>query len=196
MITIRPSLIPGRWREGYALDLHTESSTHVGDDEYGHPQFETKRSPAGELLFRIKYRLDRSAVPELVECAAAFVRAWHPPIDMIVPVPPTRVRALQPVIVLGEALAKDIGVDFCGDCVRRTKEVPELKDVYDYDERVRLLIDAHGVDRARVAGRKVLLFDDLYRSGATMSSIAAALNDLGGSGDVFALTVTRTRSRR
>jgi predicted amidophosphoribosyltransferase len=168
----------------------------VGDDEYGHPQFETKRSPAGELLFRIKYRLDRSAVPELVECVAAFVRSWHPPIDMIVPVPPTRVRALQPVIVLGEALAKDIGVDFCGDCVRRTKEVPELKDVYDYDERVRLLIDAHGVDRARVAGRKVLLFDDLYRSGATMSSIAAALNDQGGSGDVFALTVTRTRSRR
>lgn len=63
MITIRPSLIPGRWREGYALDLHTESGTHVGDDEYGHPQFETKRSPAGELLFRIKYRLDRSAIP-------------------------------------------------------------------------------------------------------------------------------------
>jgi competence protein ComFC len=47
-----------------------------------------------------------------------------------------------------------------------------------------------------VAGRKVLLFDDLYRSGATMSSIAAALHDQGGSGDVFALTVTRTRSRR
>lgn len=72
MITIRPSLIPGRWREGYALDLHTESSTHVGDDQYGHP----------------------------------------------------------------------------------------------------------------------------HRSGATMSSIAAALHDQGGSANVFALTVTRTRSRR
>ncbi len=196
MITTRPSLIAGRWREGYALDLHTESSTHVGDDEYGHPQFETKRSPAGELLFRLKYRLDRSSIPELVEAATAFVRSWHPPIDMIVPVPPTRPRALQPVLVLGEALAKEIGVDFVEDCIRRIKEAPELKNVYDYDERMRLLADAHELDRARVAGKKVLLFDDLYRSGATMSSIAAALHDQGNAEDVFALTVTRTRSRR
>jgi hypothetical protein len=43
LITIRPSLIPGRWREGYALDLHTENAIHIGDDEYGHPQFDTKR---------------------------------------------------------------------------------------------------------------------------------------------------------
>jgi predicted amidophosphoribosyltransferase len=196
MITIRPSLIPGRWREGYALDLHTESAIHVGDDEFGHPQFDTKRSPAGELLYRLKYRLDRSAIPELVEAAAAFVRSWHPPVKIVVPVPPTRTRTLQPVLILGEALAKEIGIEFSPNCIRRAKEVPELKDVYDYNERVRLLADAHEVDAPKVAGRKVLLFDDLYRSGATMSSIAAALHDQGNCEEVFALTVTRTRSRR
>jgi len=42
----------------------------------------------------------------------------------------------------------------------------------------------------------VLLFDDLYRSGATMNAIAAALLDEGGAADVFALAITRTRSKR
>ena len=110
--------------------------------------------------------------------------------------PPTRPRALQPLLVLGEALAKEIGVEFVQNCIRRTKEIPELKNIYDYDERLRLLADAHEVDRSRVGGKKVLLFDDLYRSGATMGSIAAALHDQGNAEDVFALTVTRTRSRR
>lgn len=42
----------------------------------------------------------------------------------------------------------------------------------------------------------MLLFDDLFRSGATMNSITAALYDDGKVADVFALTVTRTRSHR
>jgi predicted amidophosphoribosyltransferase len=178
------------------LDLHTLSSTHVGDDEFGHPQFDTKRSPAGELLYRLKYRADRTAVPELVEALVSFVCSWRPPIDAIVPVPPTRARSLQPVLLLGEALGKGIGVDFGADWVRRAKDVPESKNVFEYHERVRLLADAHDLDESRVAGRKILIFDDLYRSGATMNSVAAALEDRGRASETFALTLTRTRSRR
>jgi hypothetical protein len=37
---------------------------------------------------------------------------------------------------------------------------------------------------------------DLYRSGATMDAITAALYDDGRVADVFALTVTRTRSHQ
>jgi predicted amidophosphoribosyltransferase len=77
--------------------------------------------------------------------------------------------------------------------VKRTRDVPELKDVYEYDERMRLLSDVHTVDKAQVQGRKVLLFDDLYRSGATMNAITAALYDQGNAADVFALAITRTR---
>ena len=89
MIEFHPTRIPGRWRDGYALDLHTVSSTYVGDDEFGHARFETQRSPAGELLI-----------------------------------------------------------------------------------------------------------DDLFRSGATMNSITASLYDDGRVADVFALTMTRTRSNQ
>ena len=60
--------------EGYALDLHTTSSTFLGYDGYGHPQFETVRSELGELLYKLKYRADPSAVDSIAETAAGFLK--------------------------------------------------------------------------------------------------------------------------
>jgi competence protein ComFC len=117
-------------------------------------------------------------------------------VDIIIPVPPTRARAAQPVLVLAEGISKGLNLSYAPACVTRTRDVPELKNVYDYDERIRLLSGAHAVDRQRVAGRRVLLFDDLYRSGATMNAITAALYEDGSAKDVFALALTRTRSNQ
>jgi len=63
-------------------------------------------------------------------------------------------------------------------------------------DRTKLLDDLHTVDKAATQGKTILLFDDLYRSGATMNAIAAALRDAGLVADVYSLTVTRTRSHR
>ena len=62
MVQVQPVRIPGRWRDGRALDIHTVSSVYVGDDELGDAQFDTKRSDMGELLYRLKYRADRLVV--------------------------------------------------------------------------------------------------------------------------------------
>jgi len=164
--SLRALEIPGRWREGYALDLHTVLSTFLGDDAYGHARFDTERAVAGELLYRLKYRGDPSAVDALVEAAASFVRSWDPPLDVLVPVPASRPRTREPVLALGAALAKDLKLEFTPDSLRRTRDMPELKDVYQYDERFRLLAGLQEVDRAIVQGRGVLLLDDLFRSGA------------------------------
>jgi len=43
MTPIAPPRVPGRWRAGYALDVHTHHSTFLGHDQFGHPQFDTKR---------------------------------------------------------------------------------------------------------------------------------------------------------
>ncbi len=195
MAEAHPMRIPGRWREGYALDYHIVSSVYIGDDEFGHPQFDTTRTELGELLFRLKYRSDQSVIGELVDAAARFVEAWQPGADVLVPVPATRPRAMQPVMLLGEALAGRLGLPLGADLVRKVRDVPELKNVHEFDERLRLLEGVHEVDRSQAQGRRVLLFDDLYRSGATMNAITEALYDQGGSAEVFALTITRTRSR-
>jgi len=53
MVNIRPMRIPGRWRAGYVLDYHTLSSAYLGDDEYGHPMFDTKRSETDRIRARL-----------------------------------------------------------------------------------------------------------------------------------------------
>jgi competence protein ComFC len=192
---VQPIRIPGRWREGYVLDYHTLSSTYLGDDEYGHPMFDTTRSEVGELLYRLKYRSDKAVLDELVDTAASFVRSWNPGVTILVPVPPSRARSEQPVHLVAERLGTKIGIPVHPSAVTRVKETPELKNVYAYDERLRLLEGAHRVEASVVRGHRVLLFDDLYRSGATMNAITATLYDEGAVADVYALALTRTRSR-
>ncbi len=196
MVTVRPMKIPGRWRDGYALDYHTVRSVYLGDDEFGHAQFDTQRSDIGELLYRLKYKSDGLAVAPLVETAARFITSWNPGVNLIVPVPPSRPRLYQPVMVLADALAQQLSLPCAPSCVSKTRDVPELKNVYAYDERTQLLSGAHSIDKGQVQGRRVLLFDDLYRSGATLNAITAALYDQGAAADVFALTITRTRSNQ
>lgn len=193
VLKTNPRAVPGRWREGYVLDLHSISSSHVGDDAYGHPTFNTVRSPVGEMLYRLKYSNDPKALGPICEALARFVRKWKPGADLIVPVPPSRKRAKQPVLLLATGLAEELKLPVAGLAVSTTVALPEMKDVHGYDSRMKLLKGAFKV--AGVKGRKVLLLDDLYRSGATMNAIAGALYE-GGAADVVALAVTQTRSNR
>jgi predicted amidophosphoribosyltransferase len=190
-----PRRINGAWRQGFALDLHTLSSEYAGDDEFGHPRFNTVRTEVGELLYQLKSKGDKTALVPLTKALAKQLEEWKPPVDLIVPVPPSTKRAVPPVMVLAEALSKEIGVALA-DCVTRTRDIPQLKNVTDLDERTKLLQGLHSVDKTVTQGRTILLFDDLYRSGATMNSIAAELRDNGLAADVYALAVTRTRSNR
>ena len=82
------------------------------------------------------------------------------------------------------------------DCVTKTRNVPQLKNILDLDERVKLLEGLYTIDKSVTQGKSILLFDDLYRSGATMNAITAELYVSGKATDVFALTITRTRSHR
>jgi predicted amidophosphoribosyltransferase len=88
-----------------------------------------------------------------------------------------------------------LGLPVSSGCLVKTKDLPELKNVFDYNERLSLLAGAFNVVPAEVAGRTVLLLDDLYRSGATMNAVADALKEFGGAADVYVLAITRTRRK-
>jgi competence protein ComFC len=194
-VEIHPRKIRGKWAEGYALDLHTTSSTFLGYDGYGHPQFETVRSDLGELLYKLKYRADPSAVDSIAEAAAEFLtEKWRVNVDLIVPVPPSNTgRKRQPVLEVATAISERTGIGLCLDGLVKVKQTPQLKDVFDFKERVAALEGAFTVEKAKIQGKRVLLFDDLFRSGATMNTITECLMT-GGAEVVYALTLTRTRS--
>lgn len=193
---LHPIRIEGNWNIGYALDVHTVSSQYLGDDEFGRAMFETERSDMGELVYRLKYQNDLTALPAIVKLVVDF--ATFKTIDVIVPVPPSNEhRSIQPVIEVAQALGKELGIRVCADAVQKIKETPELKTVEDFQERLKILSGAFRITQnATFAGRTVMLFDDLYRSGATLSAIASVLNSQGKAKSVKVLTLTKTRSKK
>lgn len=186
--------ILGKWRKGFALDIHTISSTPIGHNEHGHMQFETIRSEIGELLYKLKNKEDQSVVPEIVAAAVEALKPSLSKFDVLVPVPPSTQRTVQPVTLLADAIGKGLNIPVVR-AVTKVKETPQLKNIYDLDERAKLLNGAFKVDQS-IAGKRVLLFDDLYRSGATMNTITEALIDDGKAADVMAFAITRTRSNQ
>ena len=194
MATVKPMQIPGAWRQGYVLDYHTISSEFLGYDEFGTPMFDTKRTEVGELLYQLKYKRNQEALDALVEGAANFVQSWRVTLDVIVPVPPTRVRRSQPVFEMATRLADTLGLPIFRNIVWSVRNTKELKNVFDYNERTKLLENAYRVRDQSLRGKAVLLFDDLYRSGATLNAVTRALYEQAQCSHVYAFALTRTRT--
>ena len=193
LLNINPMWVQGCW----VLDYHTLSSVRVGTDAYGNPQYDTTRTEIGGLLYTLKFRPHQATdkmVDDMADTIADFIRKRPSEIDIIVPVPHSEARPRLRDLL--ECLSERLNVPVSFDGVTRSRDVPAIKNIQDYDERVRLLQDAHRVDPTRIAGKKVLLFDDVYRSGATIRSVTQALYLQGSAKSVYRFAITRTRSNR
>lgn len=194
MIEINPKEIKGTCDQGYVLDTHTISSTMIGYNEFGHPEFDTVRSQMGELVYRLKYKGDKAAVSNMLDTIVNFVKNWAILPDAIVPMPPSKLqRSFQPVMEIATDLAKALNIALNATSLRKTKATGQMKDVGDYSERVAALSAAFACDR-ELEGKKVLIFDDLFQSGASMNVAARTLKEQGLVTSVFALALTRTRN--
>ena len=102
--------IEGNWEKGLAFDIHILASTYLGPNEYGHAQFENTRSDIGELVYQLKYRNDKTAIPKIVELLKAL--GGIEKFDAIIPVPSSKKkRPYQPVDEIAKALGAQRGVE-------------------------------------------------------------------------------------
>ncbi len=192
-MTIR---IPGNWKKGFAHDIHTLDSVYLGVDEYGHDRWENTRSEMGELLYDLKYHGHLVNVEKIVDMLNRYKGIDQ--MDVMVPVPSTnKNRRIQPVLEIAKELGRRVAVPVLEDFLFKRSGGPELKNVNAPEERKRLLRDSlYLSDGYDVSGKNVLLIDDLYRSGATLSVATELLYEKAGVEDVFVLTMTKTRSNR
>ncbi len=153
-MNLNPQRVAGSWDEGFTLDRHVQSSEYLGENEYGHPQFETTRTELGELLFRLKYRSDQAAVAPIAQAAADFVKKWNPQVDVIVPVPPSKTRNVQPLILITDAVGRLLPLPVEKTNVRKVKATPELKNL-GHSDRIDAVAGAHAVDPQAFAGRRL-----------------------------------------
>jgi predicted amidophosphoribosyltransferase len=187
-----PRKIDGPWADGRVLDLHSTGSEFLGYDEYGHEQFDTRRTEVGELLYRLKYRNDATALEEIGTVVEKFIRSWRINFDVIVPAPPTRTRRVQPLHQITNELSRRLNVPVVKAVSKKATGAAELKDLREYHEREAVLKGALTVNARAIAGKRVLLVDDLIRSGATLGAVAAALGNAGAA-IIFAFALTKTR---
>lgn len=179
----------GPWNDGYVLDFHSISSTPTGDPY--HP-FETERTELGQLLYRLKYRRDRTALGKIVETAGEFVKEWGPPIECIVAAPPSLSRKSQPVVEIARALGAMLNLSVSEGAIVKVKKTGPMKNIPIW-ERHSALRGAFQSGKTEVVGKSVLLIDDLIDSGTTLRRVASVLLKNGEAASVYALVLTRTR---
>ena len=97
------------------------------------------------------------------------------------------------MIEAATAISARTGIPLCVSCVSKIKSTAQLKNVFERDKRDELLAGAFGIDDQKTRDKRLLIIDDLYRSGATASAIARLLTEQGGASAVYLLTLTQTR---
>lgn len=162
--------------------------------------FDTVRTEIGEMLNKLKYHQDKSQIPLIAEILIEFLktRLVTPYISAIIPVPPSDTKRLfQPVYEIAKIVGEKLRIKVDFDYLLKIKSTEQLKNVDDIDERRKILSDVFQIkDPNRYLGKKVLLFDDIYRSGETMNAVAKMFNNIGHVDNVYVLTITKTRSNR
>jgi ComF family protein len=116
--------------------------------------------------------------------------------DIVVPVPLHRRRFFRRQFnqsaELGRALARRAGLPFSPSAVRRVKLTRQQVGLErrQREENVRAAFRVPADAEIEIAGRRVLLVDDVFTTGATVRAVAKALMK-GGAGAVDVLTFAR-----
>jgi len=139
---------------------------------------------AKELVHRFKYQADFAAGHFLAHALADRVAAALPGgVDLLVPVPLHRRRladrGFNQAALLAREIARRLGLPVAAAALRRATNTRTLAGLHP-EERSRELRDAFMVRHAeQVAGRRVLLVDDVLTTGATAAGCCRALKDTG-----------------
>lgn len=175
-----PRPLLGPWQVGWALDFNSQFSGANWN-----------RSKVGEFAYRLKYQGDSSVLPELVELAVALI-ADHPElaqVDAVTPVPPSTPRPIDPVSSFAMALAERLDLAYFPAVVKSRRTVPQ-KEIHTLAQKHSNVTGAFGLESS-VGGKRMLIVDDLFDSGATLEEITRLVRRAGAA-KVCVLTLTRT----
>ena len=167
-----------------------ESEAECGRCLADPPPFERMRAAVayGELARRVALKLKYGGRPGVAVTLARFM-ARHVGPDgsgaLLVPVPLHRWRiwrrGYNQAALIASALAERTGLEKDLDLLRRVKRTPVLRGL-GRRERALAVRGAFAVreeKKARIAGRTVVLVDDVFTSGATAGACAKALKRAG-----------------
>jgi ComF family protein len=149
--------------------------------------------PVQKAIQRIKYKRDLSLGNELARYVSLFVNDMHLDVVDVIPVPlgkkRLRDRGYNQVSIIAFPLALKLGLNYIPRGLVRIRET-ESQVGLNVKERNENVKDAFLANPRHVAGKNILLIDDVATTGATLTSCTNALR-LGGASNVFAVTLAR-----
>ncbi|WP_431048779.1 ComF family protein [Roseateles sp. L2-2] len=184
--------IDGPWSAGFVLDKQMLCSVYLGNDSEGRPRFDHTRTDAGEALFQLKHRGDKSQAEPLARAVRNFILPRLGPIGFIVPMPPSRVRPWQPMSLVARELALQLRVPVFERLLLKTPLSRPLKDFPTREERLLALTHAFSLhDEIRNQGLwNALLIDDVVDSGTTMEAASLLLRKYRKIDQLFVAALT------
>jgi ComF family protein len=148
-----------------------------------------------KAMHHLKYR-GRTALAESLGSLMAAYWMQHPtPVDAVVPVPlhaaRLRERGYNQAALLAREIARQVGLALDEQTlVRQRVTAPQVE--LNAKQRKENVHDAFRCSSNALAGKRVLLIDDVCTTGATLEACAIALYE-GGTHSVQALTLARAR---
>ena len=147
-----------------------------------------------EAIHKFKFEGKRSLSKPLARFLLAYLERGDIPvgkIDVIVPLPLSGKRQMKRGFNQSELLAEEIARRFLIDVDNSSlRKVKDITPQFELSREKRLSNVKGAFSSLPMTGKKVLLIDDIYTTGATVREASGALKS-AGAGDVYVLTLAR-----
>jgi len=151
------------------------------------------------LIYHLKYFSDPDIARFIGEWMSLLVQThFAAETDVLIPVPlhhrREKERGYNQAVLLAREISFHTGLACCETALRRVRATATLVEA-SRQERMTAMQGAFEADAAQVCGKRVLLIDDVFTTGATSMACAAALL-AAGARDVSVVTACHAEDRR
>ena len=183
--------VTGLWDEGLVIDKYVESSEYIGDDVFGHPQFNTSYTTIGTLLHAMKYNGHFDTSNEIAGICCDVLKQWLSDIkiDIILPAPPTSERLSQPVYMIAESIASKLRIPYSEEVLKKIDSNPAKNMPKDSKSLKGSIVKLKEAKRHC----NILLIDDFYSSGETANECVSVLKSDPLIEKVYYLAIAKTK---